>query len=80
MKLNKNKRIVVVWTNAMTNRIASKAVTRTLITSYDDQEPLSKREMEQVLHALRFCHVPNVLARLDADSARHALKRLDEMT
>jgi len=59
-------------------RLNPQAVAREALSGYREQAPLTPRELELVSFALRFCPVPDILARLDADSARHALKRIIE--
>jgi len=58
------------------HRLNPQAVARDIIHGYDELKPLTQRELELVTFALRFCPVPKILERLDADSARHALKRV----
>ena len=63
----------------MRKQVSYKAVARTLFTSYNEK-PLSRLELDKVVDALKTTGIPAVLQRIDADSARHALKLLDEMT
>ena len=69
----------MIWCIKMKN-LSYKAVARSLFTSYDEQ-PLSRVELGKVVDALKTAGIPpSILQRIDADSARHALKLLDEMT
>ena len=61
-------------------RLSPKAVARELSESYDDLKSLTRRELDLVQFALRFCPVPDILARLDADAARHCLKKITDIT
>lgn len=59
------------------NRIAPKALVRSFTDTYDNFPALSKRELELVNYALRFCPVKNAIARMDADSKRDMLIKLN---
>ena len=63
----------------MRKQVSYKAVARGLFTSYNEK-PLSRLELDKVVDALKTTGIPAVLQRIDADSARHVLKTLDEMT
>ena len=63
------------------NRIAPKALVRSYSDTYNELPALTTRELELVSYALRFCPVNRVIERMDADSKRDMLKKLnDEMT
>lgn len=63
------------------NRVAPKALVSGFVNTYDNFPALSKRELELVNYALRFCPVKNVIVRLDAGSKRDMLEKLNsEMT
>ena len=59
-------------------RLNPQAVAREELESYREFPPLTPRELDLLRHALRFCPVPNVLARLDADSKRYAYRRITQ--
>ena len=60
-------------------RVAAKALVRSQLEACTIEFPeLTKRELELVNFALRFCPVPNVIARIDASGGREALKRLNK--
>lgn len=61
----------------MNNRIAPKAIVRQLRATLDDQRPLSKTELAQVLFALNKTGIPKVFTRIDADSKYQILRQLD---
>jgi hypothetical protein len=64
--------------NMNMNRIAPKALVRSYSDTYNELQPLTKRELELVNYALRFCPVDRVIERMDADSKRDMLNKLNE--
>lgn len=60
--------------------MSPKAVARDLYTSYDEQKPLTRKELDSVVCALKTTGIPSALQRIDADSARHVLKILENTT
>ena len=60
-------------------RVSAKALVRSQLDTCTVEFPeLSKRELELVNHALRFCPVKDVIARIDASGRRDELKRLND--
>ena len=60
-------------------RVAAKAIVRTYLDTCTTEYPeLSKRDLELVEYALRFCPIKNVIARIDASGRRELLKQLNE--
>ena len=69
----------MVWQeNLNMQRIAPKALVRSFTDTYSELPALTNRELELVQHALRFCPVNRVIERMDADSKRDMLKKLNE--
>ena len=59
-------------------RVSAKAIVREhLDTCTNDLPELDKRELELLNYALRFCPVPDVIARIDASGKREAYRQLD---
>ena len=61
----------------MKMQINAKALVRSHLDTHIDFPELSKREMELVNYALRFCPVKDVIARIDASGKREAYRQLD---
>ena len=60
-------------------RVSAKALVRSQLDTCTTEYPeLTKRDLELVKHALRFCPVPDVIARIDASGRREALKQLND--
>ena len=64
----------------MQHRLNPRAVARDITEGYNKFPPLSQKELSLLLFALRFCPVPNILERLDADSKRAVLKEITDIT
>ena len=62
----------------MKMQINAKALVRSYLDTRTEFPELTKRDMELVNYALRFCPVPDVIARIDASGRREALKQLNE--
>ena len=58
-------------------RVSAKAIVRSYLDTHNDLPELSKRELELLRYALRFCPVPDVIARIDASGKREAMRKLD---
>jgi len=60
-------------------RVSAKAIVRSYLqdTCTEENPELSKRELELVNYALRFCPVRDVIARIDASGRREAYRQLD---
>ena len=61
----------------MNMQINAKALVRSHLDTRIDFPELSKRELELVNYALRFCPVENVIQRIDASGKREAYRQLD---
>ena len=59
-------------------RVSAKALVRSYLDTCTEFPELTKRDLELVKHALRFCPVPDVIARIDASGRRAELKQLNE--
>ena len=74
---------ILLWKHENDNmqqyRLHPNAVAKDLLGDYDSLKPLTTREMERVRFALRFItDIPDILERLDADGARHAIQKMKE--
>jgi len=60
-------------------RVSAKAIVRSYLqdTCTEENPELTKRELELVNYALRFCPVKDVIARIDASGKREFLRKLD---
>ena len=76
----KKSKIVLCLENMQMQRVSAKAIVRSHLDTCSEYPDLTSREMELLNYALRFCPVPDVIARIDATSKRDLLKELnDEM-
>ena len=64
----------------MQQRINSKVVAQEERDRYNGYPPLSQRELERVVYAVRFLKIPHLFERMDADSKRHVLNQVINKT
>ena len=62
----------------MKMQINAKALVRSYLDTHIELPELTKRELELVNYALRFCPVKDVIARIDASGKRELLKQLNQ--